>query len=145
MSEETEGQEAEGDRHLDAMGMAVVSASADEVVIEWQVGSKHHQPMGIVHGGVHCSAIESACSIGASISAMERDAGKVAVGLENQTSFIRAVREGKLRAVATPLTRGRRSQLWQCEVRDEAQQLIASGRVRLMVVDVDAPIGNGPG
>jgi 1,4-dihydroxy-2-naphthoyl-CoA hydrolase len=123
------------------LGMTLVHASADEVVLEWTVGPQHHQPMGIVHGGVHCSAIETACSIGASISARDRDPKLAAVGLENHTSFIRAVRDGRLRATAKPITRGRTTQVWEAEIRDERDRVVATGRVRLLCVARDAAIG----
>jgi uncharacterized protein (TIGR00369 family) len=126
-----------------ALDMRVVSASDSEVTIEWTVSPKHHQPMGIVHGGVYCSAIETACSIGASISARSRDPNMAAVGLENHTTFLRATRSGVLRAVAKPLTRGRRSQVWEAEVRDEGERVLATGRVRLLCVERDAAIGGG--
>jgi uncharacterized protein (TIGR00369 family) len=126
---------------LHALDMTVVRASPDEVVVEWTVSAKHHQPMGIVHGGVYCSAIETACSIGASLSAQSRDATMAAVGLENHTSFIRAVREGRLRATARPITRGRRTQVWEAEVRDEQDRVAATGRVRLLCVARDAALG----
>ena len=116
------------------LGMKLVRASADEVVIEWQAGTEHTQPMGIVHGGVHCAAIETACSVGATLSAHDRDPKLSAVGLENHTSFIRAVRSGKLTATATPITRGRTTQVWEAVVRDEQQRTIATGRVRLLCV-----------
>ena len=67
--------EPEKEDFVKALGMKVASVSADEVVLEWTVTSSQHQPMGIVHGGVYCSAIETACSIGASRSAGEREAG----------------------------------------------------------------------
>lgn len=126
---------------VNALGMQVVRASAEEVVVEWTVTPSHHQPMGIVHGGVHCSAIETACSIGASLSARERDPKLAAIGLENHTSFIRAVRSGVLRATARPITRGRTTQVWEAEIRDEGDRLIATGRVRLLCVAADAAIG----
>lgn len=122
---------------LDALDMRIVEASSERVVIEWVVSTKHHQPMGIVHGGVHCGAIETACSIGASMSATERDANMVAVGLENTTSFIRAVRTGTLRATALPITRGRTTQVWEAVVRDEKDRVVATGRVRLLCVARD--------
>lgn len=118
----------------DVLGFRLVSATRDEVVIEWDVSHKHHQPMGIVHGGVYCAAIESTCSIGATIDAMERF-GRHAVGLENHTSFIRAMRSGTLRAVATPLTRGRNTQVWEAKVTNEAGELAATGRVRLYCLE----------
>jgi uncharacterized protein (TIGR00369 family) len=122
---------------MTTLGMRIVRASSDEVVVEWNAGPEHAQPMGIVHGGMHCSAIETACSIGATISARERDPRVGAVGLENHTSFVRAVRSGKLTATALPITRGRTTQVWECTVRDEQQRTIATGRVRLLCVELD--------
>jgi uncharacterized protein (TIGR00369 family) len=126
---------------LDALDMRIVEASSQRVVVEWTVSAKHHQPMGIVHGGVYCGAIETACSIGASMSATERDPNMVAVGLENTTSFIRAVRGGTLRATALPITRGRTTQVWEAEVRDEKDRVLATGRVRLLCVARDLAAG----
>jgi uncharacterized protein (TIGR00369 family) len=126
---------------LEALDMRIVEASSERVVIEWTVSAKHHQPMGIVHGGVYCGAIETACSIGASMSATERDPNMVAVGLENSTSFIRATRSGTLRAAARPITRGRTTQVWEADVRDEKDRVLATGRVRLLCVARDLAIG----
>jgi uncharacterized protein (TIGR00369 family) len=120
--------------HLDALDMSIVSASSSEVVLRWTVSKKHLQPHGIVHGGVYCSAIETACSVGASMSAAERVPGASAVGLENHTSFIRGVREGTLTATAKPITRGRTTQVWEAQVVDEQGKLTATGRVRLLCV-----------
>lgn len=137
-----------GFRYPDGLGgtleMRVASASDSEVVIEWTVGPKHLQPMGIVHGGVYSTAIESACSIGASISARSRDPEMAAVGLENHTTFLRAARGGLLRCVARPLTRGSRTQVWEADVRDEQGRVLASGRVRLLCVGREAAIGATP-
>jgi uncharacterized protein (TIGR00369 family) len=124
-----------------ALDMEIVRASDEEVVVEWTVSTKHHQPMGIVHGGVYCTAIETACSVGAGLSARARDPKMAAVGLDNHTSFLRAVRSGKLRCVATPVTRGRTTQVWKAEIRDEQEQLVASGQVRLLCIARDAQLG----
>jgi uncharacterized protein (TIGR00369 family) len=116
-----------------AMGLAFTFASGDEVEGELTVGEQHLQPYGIVHGGVHCGIIEAACSTGAALHAMK--SGQSVVGLENSTSFLRAAREGKLRVRAVPVTRGRRSQVWEATVRDEQGRSLATGRVRLMCLD----------
>jgi uncharacterized protein (TIGR00369 family) len=121
------------------MGIVILSASADEVTCEWEVGVRHHQPYGIVHGGVHCGVIETLASIGAALVALPR--GQHVVGLENTTSFIRAVRSGKLCAVAKPVTRGRTTQLWEGWIRNEAGELVAQGKVRLLCVASDRPLG----
>jgi uncharacterized protein (TIGR00369 family) len=108
-------------------------------VAELEVRSNHLQPHGIVHGGVHSTVIETLASIGAALDAMKH--GRTVVGLENHTSFVRAVREGVLRATARPLTRGRRSQLWEVTLVDGAGALVATGRVRLLVLEPDASVG----
>ena len=121
------------------MGIVILSASPDEVTCEWEVTEKHHQAYGIVHGGVHCGVIETLASIGAALAARAR--GQNVVGLENNTSFVRAVRSGKLHAVARPVTRGRSTQVWEAWIRDDKQQLVAQGRVRLLCLDQDKPLG----
>lgn len=121
------------------MGIRLLTATADEVTCEWEVGEKHLQPYGIVHGGVHCGVVETLASIGAAVVAMPR--GQQVVGLENHTSFIRAVRSGKLTGTARPVTRGRTTQVWDAWIRDEQGNLVAQGRVRLLCVDQGRALG----
>ncbi len=118
------------------MGISITTATPDEVRAELTVETKHLQPYGVVHGGVYCGLIESLASIGAALYALPR--GQSVVGLENSTSFVRAVRAGaKLHAVSTPITRGRRTQVWEARVLDEAGKIVATGRVRLLCLDAD--------
>lgn len=121
-----------------AMGVRFVRAVVDEVVAELTIGPVHRQPFGIVHGGVHAGLIETTASVGAAISAMAR--GGSVVGLENHTSFLHAVREGTLRATARPLSRGRRTHVWEVTVADESGRAVASGRVRLLVLEPGAEV-----
>jgi 1,4-dihydroxy-2-naphthoyl-CoA hydrolase len=124
---------------LRALELVITSASVDEVTAEWTVTEKHHQGYGIVHGGVHSSVIETLASLGAALYAMPRK--QRVVGLENHTSFIRAVRDGKLRAVARPVTRGRSSQVWDAWIRDADNRLVAQGSVRLLCIPEDQQFG----
>jgi 1,4-dihydroxy-2-naphthoyl-CoA hydrolase len=121
------------------MGIRILTASSEEVTCEWEVSEKHHQGYGIVHGGVHCGVVETLASIGAAAVAHPR--GQNVVGLENNTSFIRAVRAGKLHGLARPVTRGRSSQVWEVWIRDDKEQLVAQGRVRLLCVDENRALG----
>ncbi|MBF8288913.1 MAG: hypothetical protein HW381_2021 [Candidatus Rokubacteria bacterium] len=120
-------------------GIVILTATPDEVTCALEVGEKHHQGYGIVHGGVHSGVIETLASIGAALVAMPR--GQRVVGLENNTSFIRAVRSGRLHANARPVTRGRTSQVWEAWIRDEKELLVAQGRVRLLCVDEERALG----
>jgi 1,4-dihydroxy-2-naphthoyl-CoA hydrolase len=116
-----------------AVGLRFTTASADECVGELVIAAHHLQPYGIVHGGIHCGIIEAACSTGAAIFALAR--GQSVVGLENSTSFITAVRGGTLRVTAKPVTRGRRTQVWEGVVTNESGKTCATGRVRLLCLE----------
>ena len=120
------------------LGLRFVSASDRRVEAELTVEPKHCQPYGIVHGGVYCSVIETVCSTGAALNALFK--GKGAVGLENQTSFIRATRSGILRVVALPITNGRSTAVWEATVYDAEQRVVATGRVRLLCIEPDRAI-----
>ena len=71
--------------------------------------------------------------------------GMSVVGLENSTSFLRAARGGTLRVTATPLQRGRRTQVWTATVEDDQGRALATGRVRLLCLEAGAAIaGEAP-
>lgn len=121
------------------MGFRMVRASPDEVVLEYDAEERHHQPYGIVHGGVHAAAVETVCSTGAGLYARSQGLAGV-VGIENHTSFIRAVRRGRVRVVGKPLTRGRRSQVWEATARNEEGKIVSTGRVRLLCLEAGAEL-----
>ncbi len=50
------------------MGIHLVHATGDEVIAEMEIGPQHHQPYGIVHGGVHAGLIEAVTSVGAALA-----------------------------------------------------------------------------
>ena len=112
-------------RHL---GVEFGEVTGDRVTATWTAKADLHQPYGIVHGGVHCSVIETLASVGAAVWMGER--GKV-VGVNNNTDFYRAVREGVLTSTATPLHRGRSQQVWVVETVDDQGRVAARGQVRL--------------
>ena len=119
----------------EVLGLEFTEASGDKVVVTCPVKPHLHQPYGILHGGVYCSIVETAASIGAAL--WLGDKGYV-VGVVNTTNFIRATREGTLTATATPLQRGRTQQLWQVEILDDEDRLAAHGQVRLSnITDAD--------
>ncbi|MFH1154277.1 MAG: PaaI family thioesterase [Pseudomonadota bacterium] len=118
------------------IGLVFVKAEPDEFVAQISVDSRHHMPYGLVHGGVYASMIETVCSTGAAITVISEN--KSAVGLENSTSFLHAVRSGILRCTARPLALGNRSHVWEAQVHDDSGRLVATGRVRLMILESGA-------
>lgn len=110
------------------LGLRIGEATPDRVVVTWDCRPELLQPYGVQHGGVYSSVVESAASIGAAL--WWGDRGQV-VGVSNQTDFLRAVRDGELTAVSTPVHRGRSQQLWQVDITDTDGRLVARGQVRL--------------
>ncbi len=110
------------------LGVEVTSASGDEVRASVTVRPELLQPYGLLHGGVLCSVVETVGSVAGAMWFGDR--GHV-VGTSNHTNFLRAVREGTLTAVATPIHRGRSQQLWSVDIRDEQERLVARGELRV--------------
>jgi len=116
-------------------GIELTDASIDQCLGRVEIVPDHHQPYGVVHGGVYCTLIETLASTGAALWAMEQGMAG-AVGLSNKTDFLRATTEGVLLGRATPIHRGRTQQLWQVDVTRETDgKLVAQGQVRLQNVN----------
>lgn len=110
------------------LGLELKTATGDELVATWEAKPELHQPYGIVHGGVHCTVVETLGSIAGWL--WYGDRGKV-VGVNNTTDFYRAVSEGRLTSTARPVHRGRSQQVWIIETEDESGRLVARGQLRL--------------
>ena len=113
---------------VDHLGLRITEVAADRVVATWTASEKHHQPYGIVHGGVHASVVETLGSVGSAMWFGDR--GKV-VGVNNSTDFYRAVREGEMTSVATPIHQGRTQQVWVVETKDADGRLVSRGQLRV--------------
>ncbi len=116
---------------------------AEEIGVEWldldpdgarariEVGSRHLQPYGIVHGGVHASLAESLTSAATYLAV--KGEGKVAMGQANDTVFLRPAGEGTLEATAVARHRGNSTWIWDVEVRDRDGRLCALCRMTVAV------------
>ena len=126
------GQPAAG-AFVAAMAFEVAEASGSRVTGQVELGPEQHTPWGVVHGGVYCSVVESAASIGASLAVQDR--GQFSVGVNNSTDFLRPMTAGRVDVVAEPIQQGRTLQLWQVQLtRADDGKLVARGQVRLQNV-----------
>ncbi|QNG18827.1 PaaI family thioesterase [Rhodococcus triatomae] len=133
------GREQTLGQGFDALvGLEYTEITADRVRATWTVTPSLHQPAGIQHGGVYCSVVESVASVAGTVWLGER--GHV-VGVNNNTDFLRATREGTLTAEGLPIHRGRTQQLWEVRITDEQDRLVAKGQVRLANITDTERIG----
>lgn len=112
----------------DSLGLQITEASGTRMVARWHLGPQLHQPHAIVHGGAHAAVVETLASMGANLAL---DGDGVCVGVNNNTDFYRAVTDGVLDVVATPVHQGRSQQVWQVEIRDDTGRLVARGALRV--------------
>ncbi|MFL5860219.1 MAG: PaaI family thioesterase [Solirubrobacteraceae bacterium] len=89
------------------------------------------QPAGLVHGGVYAAVAESLATKGTAANVLAD--GNTAMGLSNQTSFLRPVTRGAITAVARARHRGRTTWVWEVEHSDDQARLCALSRVTIAV------------
>jgi 1,4-dihydroxy-2-naphthoyl-CoA hydrolase len=112
------------------LGLRFTELSPDGARAQLEVTPKLLQPMGLVHGGVYCSMVETMASMSAFTWLATRGGGNV-VGVNNNTDFLRSISSGTVFGTAEPIHRGRRQQLWLVTITDDQDQVVARGQVRL--------------
>jgi 1,4-dihydroxy-2-naphthoyl-CoA hydrolase len=115
---------------LRSVGLQIDSLTGNEVLGHLDVTDEHHTPWGIAHGGLYTTVIESAASIGASYAVWGD--GRFAVGVNNQTDFLRPHVTGRLDVRASVIQQGRTLQLWLVEITNQEGRTVARGQVRLI-------------
>jgi 1,4-dihydroxy-2-naphthoyl-CoA hydrolase len=112
-------------------GLELTDVSSDQVRGEVAVRDAVCQPFGLVHGGVYASIAESLASVGTLVD-VRRD-GMTAMGMSNNTTFLRSITAGTIHGAARPLHRGRTTWVWDVELTDDAGRVCATSRVTIAV------------
>jgi uncharacterized protein (TIGR00369 family) len=89
------------------------------------------QPLGMIHGGVYAAIAETLASTGTARGVFAT--GGAALGMANNTSFLRPITEGSVHGSALAIHRGRTSWVWDVEMRDDQGRLCATSRVTIAV------------
>lgn len=114
------------------LGIEMTVLSPDKVVATMPVDDRTRQPFGILHGGASAALAETVASLGA-VHNIDRETQAV-VGIELNANHVRAKTEGTVTATATPLHRGRRTQVWDIRIEDEEGRLICASRCTLAII-----------
>ena len=121
------------DTMVSHLGIKITEIGDDFLRGTMPVDSRTVQPMRLLHGGASVALAESLGSLAATLCV---DTRKYAcVGLEINANHVRAAREGTVTGTATPVHIGRRTQIWQIKIENEAGQLICISRLTLAVID----------
>jgi uncharacterized protein (TIGR00369 family) len=112
-------------------GLEMLECSDSEVRAQVVVREHHKQPAGLVHGGLYASVAEAIASIATGMTVL--DEGNVAMGMSNNTSFLRPVTAGTVHAHATRIHRGRTTWLWDVRFSDDDGRTCALTRMTIAV------------
>jgi uncharacterized protein (TIGR00369 family) len=104
------------------LGIRFVSAAGDVAVMELDVGERHANPMGTLHGGVLCDLADLAMGA-AWVSGLASD--ETFTTLELKINFLKPVWNAHLVATGRVVKRGRTVGLVECDVTDESGALVA--------------------
>lgn len=114
-----------------ALGLHVDDVEDGRVTGHFDVENRVRQPFGIVHGGAHAALAESLASVG-TFHAVAGE-GKIAMGMSNDTTFLRSVDSGRINAEAIAIHRGSTTWVWNVELRDDQGRLCAVSRLSIAV------------
>ena len=114
------------------LGIRLVEVAPDRVVGELPVRDELRTLGTAVHGG---TLMAFADTVGAMGTVASLKPGQVTSTIESKTNFFAAGRTGTLRAVSTPLHKGRRTHVWETRVTDDAGKLISLTIQTQIVVD----------
>ena len=117
------------------LGLEMLEITPERVRARLFAGPQHHQPYGVLHGGVYCSIVEAVASYGAGHRALALGQ-KGVLGVSNSTDFFRSHSEGELSCEGRAIHTGRSAHLWEVTVtRASDGKLVARGQVRFHVLD----------
>lgn len=104
------------------LGIRFVETGPDRIVAELDIRDHLRTMGGALHGG---TLMAFADTVGGTATVLNLPEGASTATIESKTNFFAAGRSGTVRAEATPLHKGRRTQVWQTRVTDEAGKLLS--------------------
>jgi len=115
---------------LDRMGIELLEVAADRLVATMPVEG-NTQPFGLLHGGASCVLAETLGSIGSTLWGMP---DRYAVGVDINATHHRAVRNGVVTGVATPVHRGRTVATYEVLISDDQDRRVCTARITCLLV-----------
>ncbi|HEX3174000.1 MAG TPA: PaaI family thioesterase [Solirubrobacterales bacterium] len=118
--------------HFDALiGTEWLDDDPEQARVRIQMRDELRQPVGLLHGGVISSLVESVCSRATALAVLSD--GMAAMGQSISVSFIRPVTAGHAEVKARARHRGRTTWVWDAEVLDAEGRLCALAQMTIAV------------
>jgi len=118
------------------LDIRIEAAGDDWLSASMPVDERTHQPYGILHGGASVVLAETVGSI-ASYQCIETSR-YYCVGLDINANHLRAVRSGRVTAVAKAVHLGRTTHVWDIRLHDDAGNQTCISRLTMAIVPLKA-------
>jgi len=119
---------------IKVLGITIEDVTPDRVTATMPVDERTRQPFGVLHGGASVALAETVASIG-TYNLIDRDTQGCA-GLEINANHIRAKRDGIVKAIGTPLHKGKTTMVWDVKIVDEEENLICVSRCTTAIINL---------
>lgn len=113
------------------LGIEFLEVGDDFLKARVPVNERTRQPYGLLHGGVSVVLAETLGSCGAAFTVPE---GWLAVGLDINANHLRGTTQGWVTGTARPIHIGRSTQVWQIDLRNEADELTCVSRITMAML-----------
>ncbi len=122
---------AEPDSLDGVLGFRILEISEEHAVGCFALQDRVRQRFGLVHGGAYAALAEMLCTEATVLGVYK--GGNAAMGISNDTSFLRGARGERIQARARRRHRGRTTWVWEVDHTDDEGRLCAISRVTIAV------------
>ena len=125
-------EERTGNTMVSTIGIEITDFGEEYLCGKMPVDDRTKQPFGLLHGGASVAFAETLGSMGAG---MHVDLENYSVvGIEINSSHLKAMKEGWVYGKAVPIRIGRKIQVWEIDIKDEKDNMVCKSRLTLAVI-----------
>ena len=125
-------EERTGNTMVSTIGIEITDFGEEYICGKMPVDDRTKQPFGLLHGGASAAFAETLGSMGAG---MHVDLENYSVvGIEINSSHLKAMKEGWVYGKAVPIRIGRKIQVWDIDIKDEKDNMVCKSRLTLAVI-----------
>ena len=125
-------EERTGNTMVSTIGIEITDFGEEYLCGKMPVDDRTKQPFGLLHGGASVAFAETLGSMGAG---MHVDLENYSVvGIEINSSHLKAMKEGWVYGKAVPIRIGRKIQVWDIDIKDEKDNMVCKSSLTLAVI-----------
>jgi len=118
------------------LGIEITDLDDDFICGKMPVDHRTIQPFGLLHGGASAALAETLGSIAGGMKVDHKT--QTVVGVEINCNHLRSARDGWVYGKAKPLKLGKKFQVWNIEIKNDDEKMVAVSRLTLAVIEKES-------